>query len=154
MSYWHERSREDAEWIYISLGSLESESLDILSEVGILGGEEERQEAPSNNQMDYEGGSTNAPAAHSTNTVAARGESREVRGQPWFEEMLEGSELGRLRRRRGGMTSKDGSSQVEWEVVEFESNDIEGTQEVGIGTVKRKLGDMAEEGDLPVRAER
>ena len=125
----------------------------MLNEAGLLGGEEDEQ-ATSNDRAGYEVESTNTPAAHASNTTVARDESRHLRGQPWFEEMLEGSELGRLRRRRGGMTSRDGSSQVEWETVEYESNAAEEAQEVGIGTVKRKLGDMVEEDDLPMRAER
>lgn len=47
---------------------------------------------------------------------------REIHGEPWFEEMIEGSELARLRRRRGGKTSADGKSSVEWEIVEFEDD--------------------------------
>ena len=129
------------------MGSLEGESLDILNEAGILGGDEEgEKEATSSSQAVRAERSTSTHAARSTDTLMARDESRVVRGQPWFEEMLEGSELGRLRRRRGGMTSKDGSSQVEWEIMEFESHDAEGGQEVGVGTVKRKLGDMVEDG--------
>ena len=44
----------------------------------------------------------------------------EVGGIPWFEEMIEGSRLGRFGRRRRGMGGHVGSPlQVEWEVSEW-----------------------------------
>ena len=80
--------------------------------------------------------------------VAAMGqrqvaEGREITGQPWFEEIIEGSELGRIRRRRGGKSSSDGRSRVEWEIVEFEGEAGEESMESGMGNGKRKIGDVA-----------
>ncbi|CAF9925047.1 MAG: hypothetical protein HETSPECPRED_005730 [Heterodermia speciosa] len=74
---------------------------------------------------------------------------REVRGSPWFEEMVEGSELGRIRRRRGGQTSTDGRTRYEWEVVEIGSEEAENT---ATGTAKRKLGVMGMEDDVDMRS--
>ena len=60
---------------------------------------------------------------------------REFTGNPWFEEIIEGSELGRIKRKRGGHTSADGKSKVEWEVVEMSDDD-----QVGLASAsKRKL---------------
>ena len=53
--------------------------------------------------------------------------SREITGNPWFEETLESHDLGRIRRRRGGHTSADGKSKIEWEVVEVGGDEGEGT---------------------------
>lgn len=40
------------------------------------------------------------------------------RGVPFFEELIENSRLGRIRRQSGGQTSRDGSSTIQWEVIE------------------------------------
>ncbi|KAM3425202.1 hypothetical protein BST61_g7159 [Cercospora zeina] len=41
------------------------------------------------------------------------------RGVPYFEEMIQNSRLGRMIRRQvGGQTSRDGTSSVQWEVIE------------------------------------
>ena len=72
----------------------------------------------------------------------------ESQAEPWFEEIIEGSELGRLRRRRGGKTSADGNTRVEWEIVDF--NDEEG--DTGIGTGKRKIGEFEEGGGVVMRS--
>lgn len=68
---------------------------------------------------------------------------RELQGMPWFEEMVEGSELGRIKRSRGGRRSFDGRSRVEWEIVEFEGDKEEDKIP---NTGKRKL-DMIGKGD-------
>ena len=75
----------------------------------------------------------------------------ELKGQPWFEEMIEGSQLGNLRRRRGGRTSTDGKTKVEWEVLELNSNDNENLVDRGIGTGKRKHSDTAQGSDVVMR---
>jgi len=86
--------------------------------------------------------SGNREADENTN-ITRTGHGREIRGTPWFEEMIEGSELGRMKRRRGGHTSADGKTKVEWEVVEFGDDNEEG----GLtGGEKRKL-DRVGEGD-------
>ena len=79
-----------------------------------------------------------------------------IRGAPWFEDLVENSKLGTLRRRKGGHTSKDGSVSVEWEVAEWESSgdggfgveDLAGDVQ---GTGKRKLGDVVADSDLSMR---
>jgi len=45
------------------------------------------------------------------------------RGLPYFEEMVENSRLGRIKRRKGGHTSADGMRRVEWEVLEIGAED-------------------------------
>lgn len=45
------------------------------------------------------------------------------RGMPYFEEMVEDSRLGRIKRQKGGHTSRDGKTTVEWEVVEIGSDE-------------------------------
>lgn len=60
-------------------------------------------------------------------------------GVPWFEEMIEGSRLGRAEKtRRGIAISGDGRTRVEWEVSEFDD------EAPGTPRGKRKL-----EEDIP-----
>ena len=81
--------------------------------------------------------------------VANLGQGREVQGNPWFEEMIQGSELGRVKRRRGGGTSSDGHTKVEWEISEFES----GEGDVAVAsTGKRKLGTLDTGDDVEMRS--
>lgn len=66
-------------------------------------------------------------------------------GIPWFEEMVEGSRLGRLMRaRRGKGVSNDNSTSFEWEVSEWHDDGTGFPQEEsdpsGHATGKRKRG--------------
>jgi len=64
----------------------------------------------------------------------------EHRGAQWFEKLVENSPLGRIKRQKGIHTSADGSTRVEWEVMEW-SADSEDTSEPsmsGIGKRKRR----------------
>ena len=80
--------------------------------------------------------------------ISTINQGREVIGNPWFEEMIEGSKMGRIKRRRGGQSSSDGRAHVEWEVVEYESEEGDGGS---AGTGKRKLGSMHEEEDVKMQ---
>lgn len=128
LTYWSEDPIEEAEWVYVSLGSLRSESVEALESAGFLSG--------------------NRKADEDTNTTKI-GHGREVRGTPWFEEMIEGSELGRMRRRRRGRTGADGKTKVELEIMEFEGDDGEGGL---VGGEKRKLDRVGEGDDLVMRS--
>ena len=87
--------------------------------------------------------------SHQTAVVAHRVNDRKVRGVPWFEEMVEGSELGRIRRRRGGHTSRDGGTTYEWEVVEIGGDEADST---ATNTTKRKLGTLGDEDDVVMKS--
>ena len=139
LCHWSEESPEEAEWVYVNLGSLKGESMERLEDAGFLSGEAEEEDAIQ---------STQSTAARS-NQIATVGEGREVRGMPWFEEMIEGSELGNFRRRRGGGRSTDGKTIVEYEITEFESGDIDSNTS---GTGKRKLGSRGDEDDVEMRS--
>ena len=132
LTHWSEEPPEEAEWVCINLSSLKSESMDKLEDWGILAGPDGESEDQT---------SAPAPTAESLHTEP---EGREVKGNPWFEGIIEGSELGRIKRRRGGEKSADGRTRVEWEVVEFESGDADGSVALP-GTGKRKIGSLGEE---------
>ena len=137
ISHWSEETPEEAEWIYVNIGSLRRESMERLEEAGIL---------PSVGSGDKEMVQT---ATGGTKRAADLGQGREVRGTPWFEEMIQGSELGRIKRRRGGGTSSDGHTKVEWEITECEG----GEGDVAItSTGKRKLGSLDQGDDTEMRS--
>lgn len=81
--------------------------------------------------------------------IANLGQGREVRGTPWFEEMIQGSDLGRIKRRSGGETNLDGSTRVEWEITEFESGEGDGAV---ASTGKRKLGYLDAGDDVEMKS--
>ena len=110
----------------MTLGSLVDDDLDRLGNLGILAEEE----------------SENGRAV-SAHTQQALSNFRNVRGAanrgvPWFEDLVEDSQLGRIRRQKGGHTSADGTMSMEWEVVEWSSADQEGDGLSG----KRKIGEV------------
>ncbi|MCJ1361816.1 hypothetical protein MMC16_000916 [Acarospora aff. strigata] len=125
LTYWSEQPREESEFLSITLGSLLGEDLRELGELGLL---------PQ--------GSLEGDESVSTSQALAKKEGgTETLGVPWFHDMIEGSHLGRIgRARRGGGISADGRTTVEWEVVEFETD--ENGSNGGIGTGKRKIGEV------------
>ncbi|MCJ1398337.1 hypothetical protein MMC11_001535 [Xylographa trunciseda] len=128
LTSWNEETSEEAEMVSVNLASLRSDSFDILAETGIL---------PSAIPKDESKGPTRFQS------MILHDHPIQSRGQPWFEEILEGSELGRMTRRRGGETSLDGKTRVEWEIVEFNGDEGGDSDEGGIGTAKRKHDEFA-----------
>lgn len=63
------------------------------------------------------------------------------RGIPYFEEMVENSRLGRIKRQKGGQTSQDGRRTFQWEVVEIDNTEpspMEATAENSNGQARAK----------------
>ncbi|KAF6234983.1 hypothetical protein HO173_006913 [Letharia columbiana] len=137
ISHWSEETPEEAEWIYMNIGSLRRDSMERLEDAGLLRG------------LGSEDNEMAQMAAGGSRQVANLGQGREVRGTPWFEEMIQGSELGRIKRRRGRETSSDGRTKVEWEISEFGSGD--GDVPVA-STSKRKLGSVDHRDDVEMRS--
>lgn len=117
----------------MNLASLRRESVEKLADEGLLSDTGNSQER--------------AAAGGNALERAQNSQGRAIRGVPWFEEMIEGSELGRIKRRRGGQTSLDGRSKVEWEVVEYTSE----FEDTASSTGKRKLDQVGREGDVEMR---
>lgn len=101
-------SSEEDQFISVTLGSLIDEDLEHLTALGLLEDVEEEQ--------------LKKPVTKNT-IVRNSGAGISYRGAPWFEDLVEDSALGRVRRQRGGHTSADGSVQSTWEVVEWNSAD-------------------------------
>lgn len=121
----------------MNIGSLRRDSRERLEDAGLLsglgGGDKEVEQT----------------STSSSRQVANVGQGREVRGTPWFEEMIQGSELGRIKRRRGGETSSDGLTKIEWEISEFESSEGDAA---AANSGKRKLGSLDTGDDVEMRS--
>lgn len=125
LTYWSEQPQEESDFLSVTLGSLLGEDLRELGELGLL---------PQGALEGEEGDSISQDLTKSE-------EGSESIGLPWFHDMVEGSQLGRIgRSRRGGGVSADGRTKVEWEIVEFGNED--NGKSGGIGTAKRKIGEV------------
>ena len=81
----------------------------------------------------------------SSKVVRRTAGSMSNRGMPYFEELVEDSRLGRIKRRRGGHVDAEGR-EVQWEVTEIEGGDdgdavMESGVEGGNGNKRLKMGD-------------
>ena len=133
------------------LGGLERESVEALEDLGILpsADDEEEEEVEGENKDEGNNERKQVQGAASVRTdgnggkaaLAPQSDDSITTGKPWAEEVIEGSALGRMRRRRGGNTSRDGKVKVEWEIIELHE---EGVGESGepSGNGKRKVGEM------------
>ncbi|RAK78384.1 uncharacterized protein BO72DRAFT_476675 [Aspergillus fijiensis CBS 313.89] len=125
-----------------------------VGEVEVEDADEEEEEAEAEQELESEGKVVAVPATASSDRptstrvvipAAAGGDgsglSRSYRqgtfgGIPWFEEMIEGSQLGRLMKtRRGVGVSDDHSTTVEWEISEW-SSDATGAQKPAGGFLR------------------
>ena len=129
LNAWRERdSVEEEDWMDVTLGSLWGESLGVLERLGWL----EQDESESGEEQS-EGRVQRMTAGSMRN-----------RGMPYFEEMVEDSRLGRIKRRRGGVVGA-GGREVQWEVTEIEGEGdgdavMQGMVEGGNGNKRLKMG--------------
>ncbi|PLN78990.1 hypothetical protein BDW42DRAFT_135565 [Aspergillus taichungensis] len=151
LTHWSEDPREDAEFMSVTLGSLSGkdqrtlEDLDLLPETS-----DEEQEETGN--IEVIPSSSTAANAITTSGRNEHGLTRTFRqgtvgGIPWFEEMIEGSRLGRLMKSRHGVgASDDRSTTFEWEISEWST---EGSGDAIQPAGKRKRGRTSFEGSSP-----
>ncbi|KAI0603317.1 hypothetical protein F4775DRAFT_23907 [Biscogniauxia sp. FL1348] len=113
LSYWTEQPRSEADYIQLTLGSLLTEDLHGLEEMGLIPDESESDE------MDM------APATASVtpSNHAAQLVGRDIAGIPWFETMISGSRLGNMHTTKTVRQSRDGRVRVEFEVTEWTGAD-------------------------------
>ncbi|KAI9703482.1 MAG: hypothetical protein M1820_005786 [Bogoriella megaspora] len=144
LSSWNERTREDADFISLTLGSLVGSDLERLVDLGLLPDyededDEEEEEEEEEEAEDVPEAERQISRAEMPQTILPT-----ARGFPWFESVVEDSRLGRIKRQKGGHTSRDGLSTVEWEVVEIDGSTAE-ARDVERRGIKRKNGGEAEE---------
>ncbi|KAF2493841.1 hypothetical protein BU16DRAFT_528045 [Lophium mytilinum] len=139
LTSWHERTREDAEHILLTVGSLLDEDQEVLGELGYLPGDSSDEEA-----VGVIGGQ-----GQGERTVV---QAERARGTPWFEELVEDTRLGKFKKQKGGHVSRDGSVRVEWEVVEWTEGDADDEAGETTTPAKRKIGEVeVEEGNTEMR---
>ncbi|KAH7162471.1 hypothetical protein B0J13DRAFT_615109 [Dactylonectria estremocensis] len=133
LSYWSEHPPSEAEYINLTLGSLLREDLRDLEDMGLIP-EDENDNGKAEQNSPISGDAADRSAA-----------LRQSFGVPWFDGMVEGTKLGRLRRSHGVQQSQDGRVQVEWEVVEYSGDGSQSAEAEGANIepihAKRKLQD-------------
>ena len=90
-------------------------------------------------------GGVEGPDATGSTQLQASGRTAhrmQSRGMPYFEEIVENSRLGRIKRQKGGHTSQDGMTTVQWEVVEMGGDDESMPLESGGGEGNNKRQKM------------
>lgn len=123
----------------MTLGSLLSEDLERLEDMGLLEPDEPNEEEA---QREKE-----APRVEKQVTQFKPARAVARRGAPWFEELIENSRLGRIKRQKGGYTSEDGTTSAEWEIIEWTN---EGEEEGRTTPSKRKHGTLETEEEDPM----
>ncbi|KEF62109.1 uncharacterized protein A1O9_00081 [Exophiala aquamarina CBS 119918] len=128
LSYWTEQPASEAEYLSVTLGSLLTEDLRALQELDLLPGDidSEALEWHPSQQQRRDTSSSSAVPTHrpqepqEESAAVTQGQRNgKTGGLSWFEELLEGSRLGRRHKtRRGHGIGADGSTIVEWEVSE------------------------------------
>ena len=125
LSYWSEEPRSEADYIQLTLGSLSRRDLGDLEDLGLIPDEEDV-------------GAVEAPvAAAAPEEEEDVYEARETFGLPWFDSIVAGSRLAKLRTSKGSRQSRDGRVRVEWEIVEWKADDDSDSSSLG----KRKFQD-------------
>lgn len=146
----------------VTLGSLFSDDLRMLEDLELLprdvteDGSDGRPRTVTDTTSAATASSPATPPATSSSSAAASASPSFVKsyregttaGIPWFEEMIEGSKLGRImRKRRGFGVSDDQSTTIEWEISEWHGSGSDtgrAMSESSGGTGKRKVDEMTD----------
>jgi hypothetical protein len=152
LTFWTDEPDSEADYMSVALGSLVGDDLRLLEDLHIVPPDEDLSE-----QIATETVPTNlvtrtsgmAPTATSSSSSHISYHSGTLAGVPWFEEMIEGSRLGRIMRSRRGIgISDDETTTFEWEISEWQEDTDTGRQptrvvtSMGSGSGKRKAEDM------------
>ncbi|ORY63542.1 uncharacterized protein BCR38DRAFT_230330 [Pseudomassariella vexata] len=134
LATWSEQPRSEADYIRVTLGSLLTQDLRDLEDIGLIPDDSDADE------MDIV--PTPAPAAAATSETQLIG--REFQSIPWFEAMIQGSRLGNMRTSKGTQQSQDGRVRVEWEITEWRADEDDAEEaeaSESSATGKRKRGE-------------
>lgn len=142
LSSWNERTRDDAEHICLTVGSLLDEDQEALGRLGFLPGDSSDEESSVT-------GAAGAGGSRENTRVVQRAfgaESPAPRGAPWFEEMVEHTRFGKLKHQRGGHSGRN--VKVEWEVVEWTEGDDADDERPTSSPSKRKIGELDDDTEM------
>jgi len=137
----------------VAVGSLEGESLERLESLRLDGmdqdedGDGEVEEGGARVSGDTHGAASAADGKVGMQRPRQREAQPRSSGTGRGISYYESSWLGRIKRRKGGHTSADGTRSVEWEIVEMEGDDDDGEQgghgaDDGTGANKRMHVDL------------
>ncbi|KAJ5774959.1 Glutathione-dependent formaldehyde-activating enzyme/centromere protein V [Penicillium paradoxum] len=128
LTFWTEEPLEESNFMSIAIGSLFSEDQRILDDLNLLP-EDLDEEVPGANvsvssalapASETASSSIIVPSLSGFSDISRSLQHDRTGGIPWFEEMVEGSRLGRLMRSRRGMgVSDDQSTTIQWEFSEW-----------------------------------
>ena len=110
ISYWTEEPIDEQDFMNITLGSLRSKDLHSLEELEILPGDIELTKVIDDDDEDRS-------VAKQSNTIKIS-RSGQQGGFKWFEDMIEGSQLGYHSSRRKGHGQTEDGTTVSWEISE------------------------------------
>jgi hypothetical protein len=111
ISYWSEEPRSEAEFIQLTVGSLLTQDLRNLEDLGLVPGDSDDDDMDVVEPPEVSGGDQLI--------------GREVTSIPWFDGLVRGSRLGNMRTSKGAHESRDGTIRVEWEITEWTGDDDE-----------------------------
>ncbi|KAI1082363.1 hypothetical protein F5B20DRAFT_578577 [Whalleya microplaca] len=139
LSYWSEQPRSEADYIQLTLGSLLTEDLHSLDELGLI-----PDDSSEPDEMEI------VPTPVPGRELQLIG--RNLTSIPWFESMLSGSRLGNIHTTRGVHESRDGKFRVEIEITEWTGDDAandeaDGSEASATGKRKREELDDANVGN-------
>ncbi|KAK2739091.1 hypothetical protein FQN55_009624 [Onygenales sp. PD_40] len=116
LTYWSESPPEEAEYMSVTIGSLFGEDQAALEDLDLLPADADAESVTG----PLATSSTSTQLTPSQPQISRKRRFGVLDGIPWFEEMIEGSRLGRVgKRRRGVGISADRSARMEWEVSEW-----------------------------------
>lgn len=165
LTYWSDQPRGESNYIHVTMGSLCREDLGDLEEMGLI---PETPTSPGGTAVSSRAASRGSPigtkaegdaqqqlhlaspptAIGTTSVTVPVRAGRETTGIPWFDTMLEGSRLsGRIKTTKGSRQSADGTTRVEWEVVEYTDDTSQPGTPASANNGKRKLGDRDDADD-------
>ncbi|KAI0887095.1 uncharacterized protein GGS22DRAFT_104255 [Annulohypoxylon maeteangense] len=113
LTYWTEDPVTEAGYIQITLGSLLTEDLYDLGDMGLVPDDPEQESEQ--DRMEIESASETGHATQSS--------GHDVTGIPWFESLTFGSRLGSIYAARRVEESRDGRVRVEYEITEWAEGD-------------------------------
>ncbi|PGH12059.1 hypothetical protein AJ80_06878 [Polytolypa hystricis UAMH7299] len=132
LTYWCEDPPEEAEYMSVTVGSLYGDDQGALEDLELLPRDSDMAEpsgAATSSSAVVPVPSASPTRVGTTEPLSVSHRSGVLAGIPWFEEMIEGSRLGRVAKRTRGMgVSSDQSMQIEWEVSEWHDEPSEASR--------------------------
>ncbi|KGO74063.1 Glutathione-dependent formaldehyde-activating enzyme/centromere protein V [Penicillium italicum] len=128
LTFWTEDPIEESNFVSVTIGSLLVDDQHALDDLRLLPrdfeDEDSRAGVPTSSDLapalETTSSSVIVPPSNDSVDISRSLQHGRTGGIPWFEEMIEGSRLGRLMRARRGMgVSDDQSTSIQWEFSEW-----------------------------------